>query len=260
MKLIAGMHRSGTSLVARIFFEAGADMGDPTTFYNPDRWNPDGYFEQADILSMNMPLIHGPFWKLSYFFLPAEATILRRARRRSKQIREVAARYQGKVVKENRFSLTLPAWIEHGCEAEKLLVVLREPAAVANSLRRRNHISLGRAHSLWYDHNRRLLDTAERYRIAHRFVLYGNLLDPDRQVPEALSALRFFGLVQTPGEVVNILQSVVRPALNHHSKVSAEEEYPRHVRELWNRLAEAHSKQSQNFAASLHPFAEEVTP
>ena len=29
MKIISGMHRSGTSLVARLFYESGADMGNP---------------------------------------------------------------------------------------------------------------------------------------------------------------------------------------------------------------------------------------
>ena len=67
MKLIAGMHRSGTSLVARLAFELGADFGDPETFYRPDRWNPDGYFEQIDIHAINMPLINGPLWKFSLF-------------------------------------------------------------------------------------------------------------------------------------------------------------------------------------------------
>ena len=42
MKIITGMHRSGTSLVAQIAHRAGAEMGDPETFYRPDRWNPDG--------------------------------------------------------------------------------------------------------------------------------------------------------------------------------------------------------------------------
>ncbi len=60
MKIISGMHRSGTSLVARLFFEGGANMGNPLEFYRSDKWNTDGYFEQPDIHSINMPLINGP--------------------------------------------------------------------------------------------------------------------------------------------------------------------------------------------------------
>jgi len=67
MKIITGMHRSGTSLVARLFFEAGADLGDPTTFYRPDRWNPDGYYEQPEIHGLNMKLTEGWLWKFVFF-------------------------------------------------------------------------------------------------------------------------------------------------------------------------------------------------
>ena len=70
MKLISGMHRSGTSLVAQLFFEAGADMGNPSTFYPTDKWNSDGYFEQTDILAINQPLINGFLGRFSYFWLP----------------------------------------------------------------------------------------------------------------------------------------------------------------------------------------------
>ena len=71
MRIITGMHRSGTSLVARLFYEFGADMGTPEYFYRPDKWNPEGYFEQPDIHAINMPLINGPWWKLAYFWLPS---------------------------------------------------------------------------------------------------------------------------------------------------------------------------------------------
>ena len=46
MILIAGTHRSGTSLVARLLYESGADFGNPEGFYPPDQWNRGGYFEQ----------------------------------------------------------------------------------------------------------------------------------------------------------------------------------------------------------------------
>jgi hypothetical protein len=248
MKLISGMHRSGTSLVAQIFAAAGADLGDPATFYRPDRWNPDGYFEQTEVHAVNMPLINGPFWKLAYFFLPSEETILRRARSRAGEIARVADRYRGKVVKENRFCLTLPAWLAHGATIEKLLVVLREPAAVARSLRRRNHVGAKRAYSLWLVHNRRLLRIAEERRIPHRFVRYRDLLGPDRQVDEALSMLGFFGVSVTRERVAEILAAAVKPALDHNAGATPPADYPPEVRALWSRLVEACSRQGADGA------------
>ena len=61
MYLITGMHRSGTSLVAQIFFEVGMDFGDPENFYPADRWNPDGYFGKRLFIPQLQPRGVRPF-------------------------------------------------------------------------------------------------------------------------------------------------------------------------------------------------------
>ena len=53
--------------MAQVYNEAGFDLGCPDDFYAADKWNVDGYFEQPEIHAVNMPLINGPFGKLSYF-------------------------------------------------------------------------------------------------------------------------------------------------------------------------------------------------
>ncbi len=62
MKIITGMHRSASSLVSRLFFEAGADFGPTETMYDANKWNPDGYYEQVDFHTVNIPIVNGPFW------------------------------------------------------------------------------------------------------------------------------------------------------------------------------------------------------
>ncbi len=94
------MHRSGTSLVAKLFFEAKADMGDANKFYNADKWNVEGYYEQPDIQAINMPLINGPWWKFAYFKLPSTDVIIRRVDTLSNQISDTAKLYNKKIVKE----------------------------------------------------------------------------------------------------------------------------------------------------------------
>ncbi len=136
MKLILGMHRSGTSLMARLAMEAGGDLGDPNTFYSGDKWNPDGYFEQVDIHKVNMPLINGPWGKFAYFKLPSTETILSRSEKLASLIAEYGKKYEGKVIKETRFCLTLPAWQKHGANIEKVLVCLRHPSEVAGSIKK----------------------------------------------------------------------------------------------------------------------------
>lgn len=49
--IITGMHRSGTSLMAQIFYRAGLYMGD--NLMKPSPNNPDGYFEDRDIIAFH---------------------------------------------------------------------------------------------------------------------------------------------------------------------------------------------------------------
>lgn len=242
MFIISGMHRSGTSLVARLFHEAGADMGDPETFYRPDQWNPDGYFEQPDIHAINMPLINGPWGKLAYFRPPSTATIMRRAARRTEQIRATAAKYQDKVVKETRFCLTLPAWTAAGARVTGILVCLRDPIQVARSLQKRNRISIARGLELWRLHNARLLEHATD--IPLWFVYYRDILDPQHSAGEVTAAFRFFQSSLPPDEIERIRRLVVKPGMNHHATTTYP--YPAPVAKLWEELLPRHAAQSRS--------------
>ena len=239
MHLISGMHRSGTSLVARLFYEAGVDMGDPANFYRPDMWNPDGYFEQPDIHAINMPLINGMFWKFSYFFLPSTKTILRRAKPKAKLIRETAAKYDNKLVKETRFCLTLPAWLEQGTHIERILVCLREPVAVARSIQKRNHTFLAHSFYMWELHNRRLQENSVN--IPKWYINYHRLLNPETQFEEFRNAVAFMGYEIEDQKIKTLLKTVVKPGMNHNPQ--EDYPYPRYVRELWNELLDKHTNQ-----------------
>lgn len=160
MHLICGMHRSGTSLIAGMAHQLGADLGDPDGFHPADRWNPDGYFEQREILAVNRRLVDGPWGRAAYLRLPSERTIGARARRLAGDIERLAERYRRRLVKENRFCLTLPAWRRHGATVDRLLIVFRHPLGVARSLGRRNHIPRRLALRLWCEHHRRLFGAA----------------------------------------------------------------------------------------------------
>lgn len=211
-------------------------MGDPGSFYRPDRWNPDGYFEQPDIHAVNMPLVNGLLWKFAYFFLPSEETIRRRGRSRRRQIQEVGAKYSDKVVKENRFCLTLPAWLEQGVEVDRVLLVLREPIEVARSLRKRNRIALKRGYSLWLVHNQRLLKTVEHYGIPVDYVAYHHLLDPRGRHEEAGRIMEFAGVDLDEASLQRVVSEVVKPRMNHHRHTGSSPAYPPAVQELWTRL------------------------
>lgn len=49
--VVAGMHRSGTSMMAGLLARLGVQMGQ--TLIEPDPHNPLGYFEDADIVGFH---------------------------------------------------------------------------------------------------------------------------------------------------------------------------------------------------------------
>jgi hypothetical protein len=237
--IITGMHRSGTSLVAHLFQEAGGDLGDNRTFHPPDGWNPDGYFEQSEILDINVPLVHGPWGRLAYLWLPSEATILRRSKKVGAEIGETAAAYHGKVVKEARFCLTLPAWLEAGAMVNGILVCLREPIAVAQSLRRRNRATITHGLRLWLAHNQRLLAAADE--IPLRFISFSHLLDATSFEQEMNSAFRFFRLCVPREHIEKVGKIVIKAALDHHDIVNVR--YPDVISSMWDELRQRHADQ-----------------
>lgn len=243
MKIISGMHRSGTSLVARLFHEAGAEMGDPATLYPGDRWNPDGYFEQPAFHAINMPLIHGPYGRLAYLSLPSPRTIERRAGRLREQIRSTAQAYRGRIVKDARFCLTLGAWLSQGAHIDRVALVLREPTEVARSLRRRNRIPLFLGYSLWRTHNERLLRAATDHDIPLHLVRYDLLLDPERQCDEILGAFRFMALDVGADATCRLIERVAEPSKNKSRPPVTAGPHPPAVSAMWDELRERHASQ-----------------
>lgn len=240
MYIITGMHRSGTSLIARLFYEAGADMGDPNTFYRPDKWNPEGYYEQPDIHAINMPLINGPWWKFAYFRLPSTKTILKRAEKFTDQIQRTSQLYEGKVIKETRFCLTLSAWLKHGAKVDKILVCLRDPIQVGQSIKKRNSTTLRHGYNMWHLHNQRILEHAGDT-IPVWMIYYNDVMNPDTYLKEVSAAFRFFDFDLSPDKLMDLRAKAVRSDMNHNPEQISN--YPPKIQALWDKLRQRHADQ-----------------
>lgn len=239
MRIITGMHRSGTSLVAGLFEAANANLGDPASFYPADKWNPDGYFELPSIHAVNMPLIHGRFGRLSYLKLPTVETISRRGAQRSQLIASTAAEHDALVIKECRFSLTLATWLEHGAQVEGVVICLRDPRSVARSLRRRNRVPLRIGLGLWYEHNRRLLDATSNLPVW--IVDYNELFSAATFATEMSGAFNLFRTRVSEVELQEMAQKVVKPHLRHNH--GEPPKYPRKIEQLWRNMLEIRAAQ-----------------
>ncbi|GAB4383527.1 MAG: hypothetical protein Kow0075_15660 [Salibacteraceae bacterium] len=233
MKIITGMHRSGSSILSKLFFECGADFGPVQTMYPADKWNPDGYYEQLDILKVNLFLVNGPFGKLSYLKLPSDKTILQRSGHVADQIRKIGKDYEERCVKENRFCLTLNAWLEHGTQVDGVIICLRNPRNVATSLWRRNKLPIWIAYRLWLQHYERLLSTLEKHQIPHTVADYDTIkTNTPASVKHLQYLLQFFNIDTNEDCVSEMLQKNLRTLKTSSQRV----ELPDAVMRMYLRL------------------------
>lgn len=130
--IIAGMHRSGTSLIAQWLYRCGLQLGDE--FLGPDITNADGHFEDVDFVTLHETLLQDMGLPASgltdvYFrHIPAEA------RERIKEL--VVHKSGGNAAfgwKDPRTCLFLEEYSALFPEAYYLIVV-RDFAAVVHSL------------------------------------------------------------------------------------------------------------------------------
>ncbi len=232
MLLVTGMHRSGTSITTQLLLEAGAKLGNPDKLFPGDKWNPDGYFEQMEILDVNISLVNGPWGKFSYFSPPSENLILKRAEKLENKIKELSRNHIDLIVKDPRFCLTLSAWKQYYDGIKKVLINVREPIQVAYSLKKRNHISIRLGLKLWYEHNKRILEYVND--IPHIFFNFNNLFSPELSTLEIKKVFKFFDLNVKDSKIDSILNKCVKSSLKHNT--ITEYKYEKNIRELWDHL------------------------
>ena len=132
--LIAGMHRSGTSWVARALHDAGLHLGDDLVGAEPS--NPYGHFEDEHVVALHDDALaeHGLTWKSTEPPGPASAAINRKMEALVEE-RESANQPWG--IKDPRLCLFLPDWLA-ACPNSFVLAVIRRPDEVVASLHRRH--------------------------------------------------------------------------------------------------------------------------
>lgn len=174
MKIITGMHRSGTSFVSQCLDYLGADFGNADELFPADKWNQKGYFENCSIIDINNRAILGDaakmeYWlqqpenriarirnsfesrKWKYFLPPKIGAINKRAINYNDRILNIFEKYEGRYVKDPRFCLTIGSWLNLGA-IDAVVFCFRNPGAVARSIRRRESIPMVFGYRLWLYH------------------------------------------------------------------------------------------------------------
>jgi glycosyltransferase involved in cell wall biosynthesis/phage shock protein A len=153
--IVLGMHRSGTSMVARLLNMMGAYFATEEMAMPPTVANPKGYWERKDVRELNDDVISalGMSWdNISDF----EPSLLEQApadfQSRAQKIIFNMETQRPWMIKDPRFSLLLPLWRPF-LEIPVAIYVYRCPLQVAQSLKKREGFSLMLGIALWEKYN-----------------------------------------------------------------------------------------------------------
>ncbi|MGB5296774.1 MAG: hypothetical protein WBP34_17670, partial [Thermoanaerobaculia bacterium] len=180
--LVVGMHRSGTSALAGALSILGVDVGQdllPARIGENDL----GFFELKEVHSFHERLLlsggrtwDSP-WPLTTSWLDRFATPSSKAELASLLNRNFeASELWG--VKDPRLCQLLPMWrrVLSDLAVEVAVIhIVREPAAVAASLGKRDNFSSDKSGALWLDHN--LAAERDSRGLRRAFLTYGDLIE-----------------------------------------------------------------------------------
>lgn len=199
--VVLGMHRSGTSVATRAINLLGVPMCRPEDVYPPTRWNATGYWESASLAAFDELLLEclGGCSKAPPPLPPGWPDDPRLARLRAVAGRLFAAVFPtGQWVwKDPRACLTLPFWDRALDRRHPVVLVLRDPLAVARSLARRDGRRPEHALALWERYTRSAL-AASAGRPALVSAYEALVADPAAWAAEAAAFLARQGVLPSP--------------------------------------------------------------
>ncbi len=155
--LVLGMHRSGTSAIARALQVFGAHLGD--TLIPPGFDNPRGFWEDRDILRINEKLLSelgSAYDRPNAPDIDLSSPTMRTIKTEALQIlQRKLVSYDLFAIKDPRLARLLPFWkavFSEGAYAVTYIIALRNPLSVIKSLEVRNGFDPRKSAILWYEH------------------------------------------------------------------------------------------------------------
>ncbi len=189
---ITGMHRSGTSMVARMLNLCGLYLGHEEQLMPPDEGNPTGYWQNQAMDQLTEDIM-GHFAGEWDFLLPSMPqgwemqNDMESYRKRAQQLIQALGLQEPWGWKDPRCSVILPFW-KSILSNLKIVVCLRNPVATARSLARHVGSTDAFSYNLWLQYYRRILnDTGPCERLITHYDTY--FLYPDRELQRLLDWL-----------------------------------------------------------------------
>ncbi len=209
---IAGMHRSGTSMFARLLNVCGVYLGEESQLIPPAEDNPEGFWEHAEFRAVNETILvsFGGDWDLPPTLADGweKSGHLNALRPR---VNALINRFSSQRVwgwKDPRNSLTLPYW-KSFFPGLKIIVCLRNPYDIHQSLARRGYLSSAFSYNLWLTYHLQLLNALEpgSYLVTH-FESYFH--DPQSELRRVLDYLGMEAAEKTIEEARQTISSSLR--------------------------------------------------
>lgn len=150
--MVLGMHRSGTSVLARLLNLMGAYFGPEGISTGANNENPKGFWERRDVRGLNDAILHGVGcdWNRVLGFRASDlpdAITSDFNKQAAKLVLDMDA-HRPWMLKEPRLCLLLPLW-RRLLEAPVGVHIHRSPVEVASSLDKRNGIPMRAGLALW---------------------------------------------------------------------------------------------------------------
>lgn len=252
---VGGMHRSGTSAMARALALCGGRL--PQKLVPPAPDNPEGYWEPADMVALNDEILAaaGSRWD-DVFLHQVEGRLGRRraafVRRAAELIRGLDREGRGAVLKDPR-AAALPALWNAAAEAVGLepchVLLVRHPAEVAASLAAREAMPLAKAELLWVAS---MLALEQGTRGRRRLVVdHDAFLAAPMPTLEAVAA-RLGGGLKVDAAAAAGVTGFLKPSLRHHRAEAASFHWP-HTAAVLDAFRAAAREGTEPDPAALRP-------
>lgn len=215
--LVLGMHRSGTSVVARLINLMGFNVGDPAAIGHPAFDNKKGFWEHRTVRDLNDRLLAAAncSWDDVVSFDTKNISAEERAAIEP-DINNLLFEFDAKrpwLIKDPRFALTMQFWVR-SLDVPLYVIPYRHPVAVAKSLLKRNGISIDVGVALWEQYvSGALRQTRNRPRL---LVSYDRLIDS----PAVVAAEIFKWLCEQDVSAIRMptaveIRALIEPGLRH---------------------------------------------
>lgn len=257
--LITGMHRSGTSMLARILQILGFYFGEPETLLPPRPSNPEGFWERLDVMRINNQILSTgqASWdwprNLPFdFWEKGKATYHAKWMVEAELLLQYLDKHSPWAIKDPRFCLTLSFWRELAPHA-KYLVCMRNPLEVAQSLSKRHRVTENFGIQLWLAYYENLLkDSQENQRLV---VDYRMIMEsPEKQLERLIAWL---GITPEEQAISDALAAIKSSCWHHRINNYLEcMERPRFmkIKETYEKLSKEAELEGQITSGENHDY------